>query len=80
MKDRKEIISEYDRTGSVRAVARTLGLNRKTVGRYVREYLEERGKSDAEYTAYLKSEPQYKKGTERPRKALTEAVRSLIDG
>ena len=80
MKDRKEIISEYDRTGSVRAVARTLGLNRKTVGRYVREYLEERGKSDAEYTAYLRSEPQYKRGTERPRKALTEAVRALIDG
>ena len=79
MKDRKEIISEYDRTGSVRATARSLGLNRKTVVRYVREYLEERGKSDAEYTAYLKSEPQYRKGTERPRKVLTEAVCSLID-
>ncbi len=79
MKDRKEIISEYDRTGSVRATARSLGLNRKTVARYVREYLEERGKSDAEYTAYLKSEPQYRKGTERPRKVLTEAVCSLID-
>lgn len=80
MKDRKEIISEYDRTGSVRAVARALGLNRKTVGRYVREYLEERGKSDAEHTAYLKSEPHYKKGAGRPRKALTEAVRALTDG
>ena len=54
MKDRKNIISEYDRTGSIRATARSLGLNRKTVGRYVQEYLEERGKSDAEYTAYLK--------------------------
>lgn len=80
MRDRKEIISEYDRTGSVRATARALGLNRKTVARYVHEYLEERGKSDAEYTACLKSEPQYCKGTERPRKVLTDAVRSLIDG
>ena len=80
MKDRKEIISEYDRTGSVRATARALGLNRKTVGRYVKEYLEERQKPDAEYTAYLKSEPQYKKGTVRPRKVLTEAVCALIDG
>lgn len=80
MKDRKNIISEYDRTGSIRATARSLGLNRKTVGRYVQEYLEERGKSDAEYTAYLKSEPQYRKGTRRPRKVLTEAVCSLIDG
>lgn len=80
MKDRKDIISEYDRTGSIRATARSLGLNRKTVGRYVREYLEERCKSDAEYTAYLKSEPQYKRGTVRPRKVLTAAVRALIDG
>lgn len=80
MKDRKDIISEYDRTGSIRATARSLGLNRKTVGRYVQEYLEERGKSDAEYTAYLKSEPQYKRGSVRAKKVLTEAVRALIDG
>lgn len=80
MKDRKDIISEYDRTGSVRAVARTLGLNRKTVGRYVKEYLEAKGKSDPEYTAYLKSEPEYRKGTERPRKVMTEALCSMIDG
>lgn len=80
MKDRKDIISEYDRTGSIRATARSLGLNRKTVGRYVQEYLEERGKSDAEYTAYLKSEPHYKRGSVRAKKVLTEAVRALIDG
>jgi len=80
MKDRKDIVSEYDRTGSIMATARSLGLNRKTVRRYVREYLAERGNSDAEYMAYLKSEHQYKLGTVRPKKVLTEAVRALIDG
>ena len=80
MKDRKDIISEYDRTGSIRATARSLGLNRKTVGRYVKEYLEAKGKTDPEYTAYLKSEPEYKKGCVRPRKVLTEAVCAMIDG
>lgn len=79
MRDRKEIISEYDRTGSIRAVARNLGLNRKTVRRYVEEYLAARASSDAEYTVYLKNEPEYKKGSRRPRKVLTEAVCSMIE-
>lgn len=79
MKDRKDIISEYDRTGSIRATARTLGLNRKTVDRYVKEYVDARAKSDSEYTAYLKSEPEYKKGTKRVRKVMTEAVCAMID-
>lgn len=80
MRDRKDIISEYDRTGSVRATARALGLNRKTVCRYVKEYLEAKGRTDSEYTAYLKSEPKYRKGTTRPRKVLTKATCAMIDG
>ena len=80
MKDRKDIISEYDKTGSVRATARALGLNRKTVSRYVTEYLEAKASTDEEYTAYLKSEPAYRKGVDRPRKVLTPAVRAIIDG
>lgn len=80
MKDRKDIISEYDRTGSVRATARALGLNRKTVSRYVAEYLEAKASTDEEYTAYLKSEPTYRKGSKRHKTALTDAARALIDG
>lgn len=39
MTDRHEIISMYDKTGSIRATARNLGLNRKTITKYVNEYL-----------------------------------------
>lgn len=79
MKDRKDIISEYDRTGSIRATARNLVLDRKTVSRYVKEYLDAKSSSESEYTAYLKSEPQYKSNSSRQKKVMTEAVRALID-
>lgn len=77
---RKDIITAYERLGSVRAVAKELGIHRQTVSRYVREAQELKGNPDADYTAYLKSDPQYKRGTERPRKAMTEAVCAMIDG
>lgn len=66
MKDRKEIISEYDQIGSIWATAKILGLTRKTVGRYVAKYLAARNNTDAEYTAYLKSDPEYRHGSVRP--------------
>ena len=39
MIERKDIISEYEQTGSIRSVARNLGIHRKTVRSYVKEYL-----------------------------------------
>ena len=39
MVERKDIISAYERTLSMRAVSRELGLSRKTVKKYVMEYL-----------------------------------------
>lgn len=80
MIDRQEIISKYEKTKSVRATARALGLGRKTVSKYVKEYLEARASSESEYVAYLKSEPKYKSGSTRQKTALTEAVQSMIDG
>lgn len=80
MIDRQEIISKYENTRSVRATARILGLNRKTVSKYVKEYLAARSSSESEYVAYLKSEPRYKNGSTRSKRALTEAVQSMIDG
>lgn len=80
MKDRKEIISVYDQYQSIRKTTEVTGLNRKTVRRYVNEYLAAKEKSDSEYTAYLKSEPQYKKGSERTKSVLTDAVIAQIEG
>ena len=78
MKDRKEIISTYDATQSIRKTAEALQLNRKTVTRYVNEYLDAKKGSDSEYTAYLKSEPTYK-ACPREKKVLTSAVVAIID-
>ena len=78
MIERKDIISEYEQTGSIRAVSRNLCIHRKTVQNYVKEYLTAKAGGDEMLTAYLKSEPLYKV-PQRERKVLTTEVCSLID-
>ena len=78
MIERKDIISEYEQTGSIRAVARNLGIHRKTVKNYVKEYLAAKAGGDETLTAYLKSEPSYKV-PQRERTVLTDEVRALIN-
>ena len=77
MIERKDIISEYEQTGSIRAVARNLGIHRKTVQNYVKEYLTAKAGGDETLTAYLKSEPTYKV-PQRERTILTKEVQDLI--
>lgn len=80
MTERKDIISVYDETQSVRATAKRLGLNRKTVKRYVDQYLRAASEGDESLTTYLKSEPVSKgNGSERVKRALTDEVRSQIE-
>lgn len=78
MIERKDIISEYEQTGSIRAVAKNLDIHRKTVKRYVREYLAAKAGGDESLTAYLKSEPSYKV-PQRDRIVLTDEVCALIN-
>ena len=78
MVERREIISEYEQTGSIRAVSRELGIHRKTVKNYVREYLTAKAGGDEALTTYLKSEPTYKSAP-RKRNVLTPEVCGLID-
>lgn len=80
MTERKDIISVYDETQSIRATAKRLGLNRKTVKRYVDQYLRAASEGDESLTTYLKSEPVSKgSGAERVKKALTPEVRAQIE-
>ena len=46
MIERRDIISEYEQTGSIRAVSRNLGIHRKTVQNYVKEYLSAKAGGD----------------------------------
>lgn len=62
----------------MRAVSRELGLSRKTVKKYVAEYLAAKTGGDETLVAYLKSEPSYKPAT-REKRALTEEVCRMID-
>lgn len=78
MVERKDIISVYERTKSIRAVSRELGLSRKTVKKYVDEYLSAKAGGDETLVAYLKSEPSYK-SSPRERRALTDEVCHMID-
>ena len=78
MVERKDIISAYERTLSMRAVSRELGLSRKTVKKYVMEYLSAKSSGDEALVAYLKSEPSYKSAI-REKRALTEDVCRMID-
>lgn len=80
MTERKDIISVYDETKSVRATAKRLHINRKTVQRYVDEYLKAASEGDESLTEFLKSEPTSKgKGTSRVKKALVEEVCTHIE-
>lgn len=78
MVERKDIISVYERTKSIRAVSRELGLSRKTVKKYVEEYLSAKTGGDETLVAYLKSEPSYK-SSPREKRALTGEVCHMID-
>ena len=78
MVERKDIISAYEQTGSMRAVSIELGLSRKTVKKYVEEYLAAKNAGDEALVAYLKSEPTYKSSS-REKRALTSDVCGLID-
>lgn len=78
MVERKDIISAYERTLSMRAVSQELGLSRKTVKKYVMEYLSAKSGGDEALVAYLKSEPSYKSAI-REKRALTEEVCRMID-
>lgn len=81
MTERKDIISVYDETHSVRATAKRLHINRKTVQRYVDEYIKATADGDESLAAFLKSEPTSKgKGCARRKKALTEEVCLYIKG
>ena len=79
MLERKDIISVYEQTGSIRATERATGFNRRTVSAYVHEYLAARGAGDEALVAYLKSEPKYRT-PQREKTVLTADVRSMIDG
>ena len=46
MVERKDIISAYEQTGSMRAVSIELGVSRKTVKKYVEEYLAAKNAGD----------------------------------
>ena len=78
MIERKDIISEYEQTGSIRAVARNLGIHRKTVKNYVNEYLVAKAGGDETLTAYLKSEPSYKV-PQRERTVITDEVCEFVN-
>lgn len=79
MTDRKDIISLYDQTRSIREVSRRLHICRKTVAKYVNEYLVARERDDAGYTAYLQSRPAYRGGP-REKKVMLPAVCAFING
>jgi len=79
MLQRKDIISAYEQTGSIRATVRRTGFNRRTVSAYVHEYLDAKAAGDEAFIAYLKSEPSYKT-PQREKTVLTAEVCSVIDG
>ena len=79
MLERKDIISAYEQTGSIRATVRVTGFNRRTVSAYVHEYLAAKNAGDEAFVAYLKSEPKYKT-PQREKTVLTAEVCSIIDG
>ena len=79
MLQRKDIISAYEQTGSIRATVRKTGFNRRTVSAYVHEYLDAKAAGEEAFIAYLKSEPSYKT-PKREKTVLTPEVCSVIDG
>ena len=80
MTERKDIISVYDETQSIRATAKRLGLSRKTVQRYVNQYLGAASQGDESLAVYLQTKPTSKgKGSPREKRALTAEVRAQIE-
>lgn len=81
MTERKDIISVYDETHSVRATAKRLHINRKTVQRYVDQYLKAISEGDESLAAFLRSEPVSRgRGNARAKKALVPEVCDYIKG
>ncbi len=77
MVDKQQILSRYG-SCSVRGVARELGVNRKTVERYFREYeLALRSADKDSVEDYLSQRPRYKAGV-RPRRVITDTIKSKI--
>ena len=77
MVEKQLILSRYG-SQSIRSISRDLGINRKTVERYVREY-EEALRTDSLDVVedYLSQKPKYNIGTRR-RRVITEAVKAKI--
>jgi transposase-like protein len=82
MEDRDSIILAYRREGkSIREIARTHGMSRKTVRKYLRKYEQSVGASATaeEMDAFLR-EPVCYDSSNRVRRVVTESVRAKIDG
>ncbi len=74
---KQKILSRYG-SQSARGVARDLGLNRKTVGKYFNEYrLALQSDDECAVEDYLSQKPNYKTST-RPRRVITDAIKQKI--
>ncbi len=77
MVEKQQILSRYG-SQSARSVARDLGLNRKTVERYFREYrLALQSDDENAVDDYLSHKPSYKVRS-RPRRVITDAIKQKI--
>lgn len=78
MVQKQQIIISYFRQGiSQREIARTLGLNRKTVKKYITEYKDEMSQSSLDQKGVV--EPPRYDITNRSKRKLTQHIRQLID-
>src|SRR5690606_4817211 len=82
MYTKQEIVIRSHREGkSQRCISRDLGINGKTVRKYICEFEElQRGSSDSApvISTYLSERPKYR-GSKRPRRKLTSEVQAVID-
>ena len=82
MYTKQEIVIRSHREGkSQRCISRELGISRKTVRKYIEEYVQlqrECSGSEPVLSQYLSEAPKYK-GSKRPKRKLTPKVQSLID-
>ena len=77
MVEKQQILSRYG-SQSARSVARDLGLNRKTVERYFKEYrLALQSEDEDAVEDYLSHKPRYKTSV-RPRRVITDTIKSKI--
>ncbi|MEE9372391.1 MAG: helix-turn-helix domain-containing protein [Saprospiraceae bacterium] len=78
MLQKQQIIISYYRQGySQRRIAKTLGMNRKTVKKYLKEYEGEKAQSSLDHLGLIHT-PQYD-GSRRMRRSLTEDLQTIID-